>query len=307
MGQGTNVLYPVLFNRYWTYLSNDINFSNNIPPSIIVQTHFRSPWTAFTLIGVIESHLSFLISPLVYYPYTTCIPTSSQPPTIMIAIDVSYPGLLESSSGRKVLADLRLSKAEVARGQPGGWKTPDSRGAERRHVPAVPCASSTRVALCVRYRARWVQRGCCHGDRRPASAVGATSQRPGSYLLIHPERWDTPTNPLVSVSTRLDSSPVELRLAPGTPLGFVSWPRALTPSSVAYLFPDVSSPIRNSAQSWTELRIEFTLGGGSLSCPGIFAREFALHLRGFIALPLDSYRSVVNTVALYGLRYRLYH
>ena len=44
-----------------------------------------------------------------------------------------------------------------------------------------------RVCMCA--SPRWVQRGCCHGDRRPASAaVGATAQCPGSYLLIHPER-----------------------------------------------------------------------------------------------------------------------
>lgn len=51
---------------------------------------------------------------------------------------------------------------------------------------------AARVCMCA--SPRWVQRGCCHGDRRPASAaVVATSQCPGSYLLIHPERRHTPT------------------------------------------------------------------------------------------------------------------
>lgn len=52
-----------------------------------------------------------------------------------------------------------------------------------------------RVCMCA--SPRWVQRGCCHGDRRPASAaVGATSQCPGSYLLIHPERQHTNQPPI---------------------------------------------------------------------------------------------------------------
>lgn len=57
------------------------------------------------------------------------------------------------------------------------------------------CGGGSGRRVCV--TPRWVQRGCCYGDRRPASeaAVGATSQRPGSYLLIHP------------VSEHLDRSP----------------------------------------------------------------------------------------------------